>query len=114
MNDDRDVEAQPGDNYQTETDIDSLDLPVESKPLVLPPKADVSRSDQARRQKPASAPKAPRKSGASLPAAPLLRTTGTFKRTGAQAHPVAESSSLATRSAAWPWASSGPKKRFRS
>ena len=92
---DRDVEAQPGDNYQTETDIDSLDLPVESKPLVLPPKADVSRSDQARRQKPASAPKAPRKSGASLPAAPLLRTTGTFKRTGAQAHPVAESKTFA-------------------
>jgi hypothetical protein len=87
---DRDVEAQPGDKHRTEPDLDSLDLPVESKPLVLPPKADVARSDQARRQKSASAPKAPRKSGASLPAAPLLRTTGTFRRPAAQAHPIDE------------------------
>jgi hypothetical protein len=106
---DRDVEAQPGDNYQNEAEDDSLERPAESKRLVVPPKADVARSDQARRQRPSQTPKAPAKR-ASLPAAPLMRSTGTMKRPGAQAHPFAEpQGSAADRGATDPAA--GPARR---
>jgi hypothetical protein len=107
---DRDVEAQPGDNLQNELEDDSLEFPVQSKRLVVPPKADVAQSDQARRQRPSRAPKAAAKrpsrsaapvSTAPLPAAPLLRSTGTTKRLAAQAHPFAEPEGpVASRAAA--------------
>jgi hypothetical protein len=88
----RDVEAQPGDNDQTELEGESLELGVEPKPLVMPQKADVSKSDQARRRPvQASAPKAAQspKTPAARLVAPLQRSTGTI-RPVAQARPVSQ------------------------
>jgi hypothetical protein len=72
---DRDVEAQPGDKYETDLEGEPLDEPAEARRLVMPRKADVARSDQARRANPArtSAPEA-----------------GARKRTVAQAHPITD------------------------
>jgi hypothetical protein len=93
----RDVEAQPGDNDQTELEGESLERGAEPKPLVMPQKADVTKSDQARRRPTnattpkATTPKATR--GASTPAArlfaPLRRTAGTI-RPASQVRPVSE------------------------
>jgi hypothetical protein len=91
---DRDVEAQPGDNLQNEPENDSLEFPVQSKRLVVPQKADVVQSDQARRLGPVRAPKASAKRGskqaAPRTATPLLRSTGTTMRPESQAHPFGE------------------------
>ena len=91
---DRDVEAGPGDNQHLEQGDESLERPAEEKPIVMPRKADVSRSDQARRLRPSrtAATGADQKipAPAPLPAAPLPRTTGAPTRSAAQAHPIAE------------------------
>jgi hypothetical protein len=82
---DRDVVAQPGDNskaaetYDTDLEGEPLDQPAEGRPLVMPRKADVGRTDQARRAaKPARAV-----------ATPTSRD-GARKRGLAQARPTAE------------------------
>ena len=49
---DRDVEAGPGDDRQMELEDELSTQPDEDKQIVLPKKADVSRSDQARRLRP--------------------------------------------------------------
>jgi len=91
---DRDVEAGPGDNQQMELGDESLERPAEAKPIVMPRKAEVSRSDQARRLRPSRTaatgadPKIP--ASAPLPPAPLLRARGAPTRSAAQAHPIAE------------------------
>jgi hypothetical protein len=83
---DRDVEAQPGDNYKTDVEAEPLDESAEARRLVMPRKADVARSDQARRTKPARTSDMP---GAG---APLLRGAGAHKRVVGRAHPISEPS----------------------
>ena len=96
----RDVEAQPGDNDQTELEGESLERSAEPKPLVMPQKADITKSDQARRKsdqarraQPPRAPAPKATKSASTPAArllaPLRRTTGTIRPT-TQARPNAD------------------------
>jgi hypothetical protein len=51
---DRDVEAQPGDIKQTEPEGEPLERAAESNRIEMPHKADVARSDQARRARPGS------------------------------------------------------------
>jgi hypothetical protein len=91
---DRDVEAGPGDNQQMELEDELLAQHAEEKRIVLPKKADVSRSDQARRLRPsrtAAKEAAPgSQTSTALQAAPLLRSTGSNRRTVAQAHPISD------------------------
>ena len=90
---DRDVEAQPGDNYETQLEGELVERPDETKRLVMPKKADVSRSDQARRVSPSQTSSTSPAPAASKPGrltAPLHRTTGTSKKPVAQARQVAE------------------------
>ena len=91
---DRDVEAQPGDNYQPQTEGEPLErpaeaTPLETKPLEIPPKADVARSDQARRARP-SRPSATPAARDGTPAAPLPSGSGARRRSVVQARPIAE------------------------
>jgi hypothetical protein len=129
---DRDVEAQPGDNYQTRSGREPLDRESDelaydrtcpdcgherlagirycancgaafdhlfeaTRPLEMPRKADLSRSDQARRVTPsprsatpaASTSRVSSRRGA-IPAAPLRRSTGPIRSPVAQAHPASE------------------------
>jgi hypothetical protein len=67
---DRDVEAQPGDHYQPETDDESPERPAGTKPLEMPRKADVSRS-QARPLQPGRTTKGIARQQAT-PAAPIV------------------------------------------
>ena len=91
---DRDVEAQPGDNDETDLGDESLDQPVGHKRLVVPPKADVSRSDQARRSRsgrPSGSTVAPATAAPMVtPAAPPRRGAGTSKPLAARSRPAAE------------------------
>ncbi|HEY1169622.1 MAG TPA: hypothetical protein VGE81_11690 [Candidatus Limnocylindrales bacterium] len=91
---DRDVEAQPGDNYQPQTEGEPLErpaeaTPLETKPLEIPPKADVARSDQARRARP-SRPSATPAARDGTPAAPPPSGSGARRRSVVQARPIAE------------------------
>ncbi len=91
---DRDGEARPGDNLQMDFEDELQSQPVEEKRIVMPKKADVSHSDQARKlrsSRGSSARPDPTGPGsADLPAAPLVKTTGAARRSLAQAHPIAE------------------------
>ena len=97
---DRDVEAEPGDNQQMELEDELRAQPAEEQAIVMPKKADISRSDQARRQRlsRASATRLDpaRPATAELPAAPLptaassTGSTGSTRRPASQAHPVTE------------------------
>jgi hypothetical protein len=91
---DRDVEAQPGDNQQMELEGELLAQPAEEQRIVMPKKADVAHTDQARRLRPsrssASRPDPSRPGSAALPPAPLVRSTGAGKRPVVQAHHISE------------------------
>jgi hypothetical protein len=91
---DRDVEAGPGDDRQLELGDELFAQPDEEKQIVLPKKADVSRSDQARRLRPsrtsATRGEPAGEPAAKLQAAPLMRSTGSGTRPLAQAHPIAD------------------------
>jgi hypothetical protein len=90
---DRDVEAQPGDKYETQLESESVERHDGTKRLEMPKKADVSRSDQARRvasSRTSATPPAPAVSRPSAPTAPLHRSTGTARELVAPARPVAE------------------------
>lgn len=79
---DRDVEAGPGDDHQMELEDELFAQPAEEKRIVIPKKADVSRSGQARRVQPSRSTK--------LQAAPLVRSTGSNRRPVVQAHPFSD------------------------
>ena len=91
---DRAVEAQPGEQQQMELEAGPLEQPAGEAPIVMPRKADLARSGQARRLKPGrgsadeSAPEPSSKPG--LPAAPFVRTPGASRRGASQAHPIEE------------------------
>jgi len=95
---DRDVEAQPGEQQQMELEEGPLEQPAGEAPIVMPKKADLARSAQARRLKPGRGPArestpTPASKPASkprLPALPFVRTPGSSRRGALQAHPVAE------------------------
>jgi hypothetical protein len=90
---DRDVEAQTGDNYETQLESELVERPNEAKRLVMPKKADVSRSDQARRVTSSQTSATPRGKAVSKPSgpiAPLVRSTGTARKPVAQPRQVAE------------------------
>ena len=94
---DRDVEAQPGDNHETQLESELVERLDETKRLVMPKKADVSRSDQARRVTPSQTSATPPAQAVSKPGgltAPLHRTTGTARKPAAQARSVAKPASV--------------------
>ena len=91
---DRDVETRPGDDYQTELESEPLEGTDETRRIVMPRKADVSRSDQARRTRPSrtsATPSGPANSiPAATPAATRLRGSGDPKWSATQTRPIGE------------------------
>ena len=95
---DRDVEARPGDDYQTELEGEQLEQTDATRRLVMPRKADVSRSDQARRTRPSRASATPvaRPAAtpppipAATPAATRPRGASGLKPSAAQGRPIGE------------------------
>ena len=90
---DRDVEAQPGEQQEMDLAEGQLEQPAGEAPIVMPKKADLARSAQARRMKP-GASKLDAAGPAATPAAKsqpaFVRTPGVSRRDESQAHPLAE------------------------